>query len=58
MPTSFAYEGLRDALFVGGGWSEEALALLAFAIVGMPCSIWLLAAALAHARRRGTLSQY
>jgi ABC-2 type transport system permease protein len=58
MPTSFAYDGLRAALFVGDGWSGDALALLAFAIIATPCAIWLLSAGLAHGRRMGTLSQY
>jgi ABC-2 type transport system permease protein len=58
MPTTFAFDGLRDALFVGHGWSGDALALLVFALVATPCSIWLLSVALARAKQTGTLSQY
>lgn len=58
MPTWFAFEGLRSALFEGGGWSGDALALLVFAAVAMPCAVWLLTTSLGHARRTGTLSQY
>ena len=58
MPTWFAFEGLRSALFEGSGWSEDALWLLVFAAVAMPLAVWLLSVALAHARRAGTLSQY
>ena len=36
----------------------DALALVAFAVVALPCTVWLLAAAIAHAKRQGTLGQY
>lgn len=58
MPTWFAYEGLRSALFEGSGWSGDAAWLLVFAAVAMPLAITLLSASLAHARRMGTMSQY
>ncbi len=58
MPTSFAFEGLRDALFVGGGWGTEAVILLAIAAVGIPASVWVFARALRHAKRRGNLAEY
>ena len=58
VPTRFAYDGLRDALFQGEGWGNDVLMLLAFAAVGIPVAIWLCGRALAFARRRGTLSQY
>jgi ABC-2 type transport system permease protein len=58
MPTWFAFEGLRSALFEGSGWSDDAIALLVFSTIATPLAIWLLSAALSHARRRGTMSQY
>jgi len=58
MPTSFAFEGLRDALFQGGGWGTEAAALAAIAVVGLPLCIWIFGAALARAKRAGTLNEY
>ena len=58
MPTWFAFEGLRSALFEGGGWYGDAAALLLFAAVALPCSVWLLSASLTKARRDGTLGQY
>ena len=58
MPTWFAFEGLRSALFESGGWYGDAAALLIFAAAGLPCSLWLLAVSLAKARRDGTLGQY
>ena len=58
MPTWFAFEGLRSALFVGGEWYDDAGALAVFAAIGLPCSIWLLAVSLTKAKRDGTLGQY
>lgn len=58
MPTSFAFEGLRDALFAGSGWGVEAVVLLAIAVVGLPASVWVFAQALRHAKRRGNLAEY
>ena len=58
MPTWFAYEGLRSALFTGGGWYGDAGALAIFAAAGLPCSMWLLSLALEKAKRDGTLGQY
>lgn len=58
MPTAPAFEGLRDALFVGSGWGPEALILMGVAVVLVPLSVLAFDAALRHARRRGTLSQY
>jgi ABC-2 type transport system permease protein len=58
MPTRPAFDGLRHALFGGGGWGGNALVLLAIGVVGAPLSIALLDAALRHARRAGTLAQY
>ena len=58
MPTWFAFEGLRDALFEGEGWGTDAAALVAFGALALPCSIWLLTVALGWAKRQGTLAQY
>jgi ABC-2 type transport system permease protein len=58
MPTWFAFEGLRSALFEGSGWTSDASVLLLFAAIAMPCAVWLLACSLRHAKRRGTLAQY
>jgi ABC-2 type transport system permease protein len=58
VPTTSAFRGVRGALFTGSGWSGPAIELLAFAAVGLPLAILLFGQALAHTRRRGTLSQY
>lgn len=42
----------------GSGWSTDALVLLAIAVVGVPLSVLVFDAALAHATKNGTLSQY
>lgn len=58
VPTRFAYDGLRAAIFAGEGWTGDALALLLFAAVGIPLGIWCFGRALLHSRRAGTMSQY
>jgi ABC-2 type transport system permease protein len=58
MPTRFAFDGMRAALYEGGGWGTDAAVLLAFAVVLVPVSVWAFGAALRHARRTGTLAQY
>ena len=58
VPTRFAYDGLRAALFRGDGWDDDVLALLAFASVCIPAGVWFGGRALEFTRRRGSLSQY
>jgi ABC-2 type transport system permease protein len=58
VPTRFAYDGLRTALFTGHGWEDDVLMLLAFAAVCIPAAVWLGGRALDFTRRRGSLSQY
>jgi ABC-2 type transport system permease protein len=57
MPTRPAFEGLRGALY-GGGWAADAGILAGIAAAGIPLAVLLFDAALAHAKRRGTLAQY
>ena len=58
VPTKFAFDGLRAALYQGGGWEDDALALAAIAVVSLPVAMWLFGAALSYGRRSGTLVQY
>jgi ABC-2 type transport system permease protein len=58
VPIRFAFDGARAALFHGDGWSTDVLALLGFAIVLLPLSIFAFSAALAHARKLGSLASY
>lgn len=58
MPTRYALEGIRDALFAGEGYARDTLILSLFGLVGFPCAILLFDHSLSWARRRGTLSHY
>jgi ABC-2 type transport system permease protein len=58
VPTRFAFDGLRAALFTGGGWEDDAAALAAIAVVALPVALWLFRRALDHCRRTGSLVQY
>jgi ABC-2 type transport system permease protein len=58
MPTRFAFDGLRAALYANGGWEADAVVLLAIAAIALPFSAWVFGRALGHARRAGTLAQY
>ncbi len=58
VPTRFAFDGLRAALFTGGGWEDDAAALAAIAVVTLPLALWLFRRALDHCRRTGSLVQY
>lgn len=58
MPTRFAFDGLRDALYGGRGWSAEVGILLAMALVAVPAALWLFDRAIARAKRDGSLAQY
>ena len=58
VPTKFAYDGLRSAIFEGSGWGGDAVALVVFAVIGLPIGVWCFARALNHSRRAGTISQY
>jgi ABC-2 type transport system permease protein len=58
VPTRFAFDGLRAALFTGGGWAGDAAALLGIAAVGLPLALWLFHRALDYCRRTGSLVQY
>jgi len=58
VPTRYAYDGIRSALYTGEGWAGDALFLVAFGAVFLPLAIWAFGRALAAAKRAGSLSQY
>jgi ABC-2 type transport system permease protein len=58
VPIRFAFDGARAALFRGEGWSKDALLLLAFAVVLVPLAVLAFSAALARARKTGSMSIY
>ena len=58
VPTRFAFDGLRAAMFGGHPWAIDALALLGYGVVGIPLAVLAFDGALRLARRTGSLSQY
>lgn len=58
VPTRYAFDGVRAALFQGRGWAGDALALLAFAAVALPLAVWMFDRALGRAKASGTLAEY
>jgi ABC-type multidrug transport system permease subunit len=58
VPTRFAFDGLRAAVFEGAGWEADTVTLALIALVGLPIAIAFFAKALAYGRRSGTLGQY
>jgi ABC-type multidrug transport system permease subunit len=58
LPLRFAFDGVRDALFTGSGWGDDAVALAGFTVVGLPVAVFLFAQALEVTRRAGTLGEY
>ena len=58
LPTRWVFDGIREALFLGGGWGSEARALVLFSVIFLPLSLLAFSAALARARARGTLGEY
>jgi ABC-type multidrug transport system permease subunit len=58
LPTRFALDGMRGALFEDGGWQGNFVALLVTAIILIPLSIAFFAYVLRVVKRAGSLSQY
>ena len=58
VPTRFAFDGLRAAVFGGGGWVTDLLALSAFSAIALPLAVCALAFALKLSRSRGSLAQF
>lgn len=58
VPTRFAFEGLRHAIFLGNDWVTDALVLFVMGIVALPIANYFFACAVDHTRRAGTLTQY
>lgn len=57
-PVRFAFDGLRAALFSGGGWGSDAASLALVGVIAMPVSLAVFAGALRLNRIRGSLSEY
>jgi ABC-2 type transport system permease protein len=58
VPTRFAFEGLRSALFTGTDWAAPILKLLVFGALALPLALLFFSWALDLAKRRGSLGQY
>ncbi len=58
VPTRFAFDGLRAALFEGSNWVRDVLALALFAGIGISIAICLFAGAISWSKRRASLAQY
>jgi ABC-2 type transport system permease protein len=58
VPTRFAFDAVRDALFGSGGWVEPTLVLMAIGAGLLAFSLVLFTAALRLVVRLGTISQY
>jgi ABC-2 type transport system permease protein len=58
LPTRFALEGMRSALFEGDHWEGDLIALVVTAAVLVPASVVLFSLALRAVRRAGSLTQY
>jgi ABC-2 type transport system permease protein len=58
VPTRFAFDGLRQALYVGSGWETDAIVLVGITVTAVPLAVWLFGRAILYGRRSGSLSQY
>ncbi|HEV2756079.1 MAG TPA: ABC transporter permease [Actinomycetota bacterium] len=58
VPTRFAFDGIRTAVFEGSGWSGDFLSLLIFAACAIPLSLWVFRVALRHSLKTGSLGEY
>ena len=58
VPTKFAFDGVRNALFLGTKWADEATALLIIAVGLFPLGLLAFKLAIDWARRRGSLGEY
>ena len=58
IPLRYAFDGARQALFVGSGWEGDVLVLVVSAVILWPLSIVLFTKAGAWARRAGSLAEY
>lgn len=58
VPTRYAFESARGAIFGVEGWVEPALVLVGFAAIAMPLAVLAFSRALAFNQRRASLGQY
>ncbi len=58
VPTRYAFNAMRGALFGAVGWVGPSLVLLGFTVVALPLALALFSAAVRYNARRGALNQY
>ncbi len=58
VPLRYAFDGARDAVFVGNGWGRDVLVLIGAAAILWPTALVVFSMALASARRRATLAEF
>lgn len=58
LPTTFALDGLRHALFQGDNWHGHLLALAATSVILVPVAVWFFSTLLRVVKKSGSLSQY
>lgn len=58
VPSRFAFDGARSALFGGAGWGSDVLVLVVFGAIGVPVAVFVFRVALAFTKRRGSLATY
>ena len=58
VPTRFAFDGARAALFVGDGWLGDTAALLVFSALASPAALYSFRGALLYAKNKGSLATY
>jgi len=58
LPTRFAFDGARAALFLGEDWAGDCVKLALFGAVALPLAVVAFDRALVFAKRRGSLATY
>ena len=58
LPPHLAFDGARNALFVGDGWALDSVKLLAIAVVATPLAAAAFGAAVRAGQRSGSLGEY
>ncbi|HET7483303.1 MAG TPA: ABC transporter permease [Actinomycetota bacterium] len=58
VPTRYSFDGVRNALFLGQGWADDASGLLLATAILFPLGMAAFGFAIGFARRRGTLGEY
>ena len=58
VPTRYAFNAMRGALFGAVGWVGPSLVLLGFTAVALPLALALFSQAVRYNARRGALNQY